>query len=118
MPKQIFIIEDDEQLSDAMCEVLTDAGYLVKMCDDFADVTSCLPASGVDLILLDIYLNEYDGRQIITKLKETPAYASTPVVFVTVLNQQDLLEYQPAAVLTKSFGLHELVDTVQGVIGR
>ncbi len=118
MPKQIFIIEDDEQLSDAMCEVLTDAGYSVKVCDNFADITACLPSSGVDLILLDIYLNEYDGRQIISKLKENPTYADTPVVFVTVLNQQDLQEYQPAAVLTKSFGLHELVDTVQGVIGR
>ena len=118
MPKQIFIIEDDEQLTDAMCEVLSDAGYQVQVCNDFADVSSCLPATGIDLILLDIYLHEYDGRKIITLLKESPAYAHIPVVFVTVLNHQDLQEYQPAAVLTKSFGLHELVDTVQQVIGR
>jgi len=117
MPKQIFIIEDDDQLTDAMCEVLSDAGYQVKVCDNFSDVSSCLPASGVDLILLDIYLNEFDGRKIIKLLKENPAYANVPVVFVTVLNHQDLEEYHPAAVVTKSFGLHELVDTVQQVIG-
>jgi DNA-binding response OmpR family regulator len=117
MPKQIFIIEDDEQLTDAMREVLIDAGYRVKVCANFANVPSCLPVSGVDLILLDIYLNEYDGRKIITLLKENPAYTDIPVVFVTVLNHQDLQKYKPAAVLTKSFGMHELVDTVQQVIG-
>lgn len=118
MPKQILIIEDDEQLTDAMREVLIDAGYLVTVCNNFSDVLSCLPPSGVDLILLDIYLNEYDGRHIITMLKDNPAYSNIPVVFVTVLNHQDLQEFKPAAVLTKSFGSHELVDTVQDVIGR
>ncbi len=118
MAKQIFIIEDDEQLTDAMCEVLIGAGYDVKICDNFADVSSCLPVSGVDLILLDIYLNEYDGREIIKMLKDNPTYSNIPVVFVTVLNHQDLHEYKPAAVLTKSFGLHDLVDTVHQVIGR
>jgi DNA-binding response OmpR family regulator len=118
MPKQIFIIEDDEQLTDAMCEVLIDAGYQVTVCDNFADITSALPTSGVDLILLDIYLNEHDGRQIMAKLQSNPAYAAIPVVFVTVLNQQDLQDYKPAAVLTKSFGMHDLLDTVQKVIGH
>lgn len=118
MPKQIFIIEDDEQLTDAMNEVLTDAGYKVTVCSNFTDITSCIPATGIDLVLLDIYLNEYDGRQIIKLLKETPAYANIPVVFVTVLNHHDLQDYKPAAVLTKSFGMHDLVDTVQRVIGR
>lgn len=118
MPKQIFIIEDDEQLADAMQESLVKAGYQVKICDNFADVPSCLPPGSIDLILMDIFLNEYDGRQIITSLKMQPNYADIPVVFVTVLNHAELSDYKPAAVITKSFGMHDLVSTVHKVVGR
>ena len=39
-----------------------------------------------DLILLDVMMPEMDGYQVLARLKELPALAETPVIFLTAMN--------------------------------
>ena len=91
MSRRILIIDDDIAVIRVMDGHLSSAGYQVRMTtspDEVFDVLSTFPA---DLILLDIEMPNADGRDVLTGLKRSEAYADVPVIMVTAHTGDDLL---------------------------
>lgn len=105
---KVMHVEDDESIR-AVAEIaLTDvAGFELLSCDSGQTALSQVEAFAPELILLDVMMPQMDGLQTLTALRQLPAYASTPVVFMTAKIQhtekQQYLDAGAIAVIEKPF---------------
>ena len=70
-----------------------------------------------DAILLDLVMPVLDGYSVVRKLRQNPATAKTPIIFVTGLDA-DALEPLPAmaAVLRKPCHQGEILEAIRKVL--
>ena len=111
-----MVVEDDRQLTEAITDVLTSHGYEVNICSTYDNVFSCITAKEPNLIVLDGYLQEHDGQQLLQPLKLVPATRHIPVIFASVMTEKDLEGCYPDALLNKSFGMKKLLDAVSRLV--
>lgn len=67
--KKILIIEDEQELRDALTLVLTNAKYLVTSANDGEEGLTRALDEHPDLILLDLGLPKMSGHQVLSKLR-------------------------------------------------
>lgn len=78
----ILLVDDDEINSKAVSAMLGEE-YRVISANSGREALTLLEKQRPDLILLDVYMPEMDGHAVIRALKENPAYAEIPVIFLT-----------------------------------
>lgn len=79
MPK-VLVVDDDLDLLEMVTLVLRTHGLEVYSLNDQADFFPILSNFRPDLVVLDIYLGEADGRDLCRQLKKTEEFSSTPVL--------------------------------------
>ncbi len=81
----VLVIEDDQDVSDAMSETLGDAGYAVATARNGAIALSALRAARElpALILLDLMMPVMDGAHFLMVMRNDARLATLPVVLVT-----------------------------------
>jgi hypothetical protein len=58
MPRHtLAVIDHDVDFRDMMAEVLTDAGYVPRVCADMSTGLACIHNESPDAVLLDLWLN-------------------------------------------------------------
>jgi len=90
--KTILVIDDSPENIQVMIEVLK-VNYTVSVATSGKKALDIL-SSGLepDLILLDVIMPGMDGYELCEILKENPDYKSIPIIFVTILeNEQDIV---------------------------
>lgn len=82
---QVLIVEDDQDVSDAVTDSLRDAGYGVTATVNGTLAIGALQASDdlPGLILLDLMMPEMDGAEFLQEIKKDPRLAGLPVVLMT-----------------------------------
>ncbi len=74
-----------------------------------------------DLILLDLNLPKYDGRQLLEKVKSDPDLARIPIVVLTTSSaEEDILrsyELHANAYVTKPVDLDQFINAVRQIEG-
>ncbi|WP_068829745.1 HD domain-containing phosphohydrolase [Pseudomonas sp. BMS12] len=78
----ILLVDDTPENLTLMSELLLDS-YRVKVASNGAKALRIAAESQPDLILLDIMMPEMDGYEVCRRLKDDPATADIPVVFLT-----------------------------------
>lgn len=58
-------------------------GFTVIACESGAEALRCAPEARADLLLLDVMMPGMDGPGLLNLLREMPATAKTPVIFMT-----------------------------------
>lgn len=75
--KTILCVDDNEQLLSIRKVILETRGYRVLACANARDALKLFEKGGVDLVLTDLVMPEFDGTELIEKIKaispETPA---------------------------------------------
>jgi CheY-like chemotaxis protein len=82
---KVLVVEDNEDIRDAVAESLEDAGYDVWVAADGAIAIDALRNSN-DLpcvILLDLMMPVMDGAQFLQEMRRDPRLSALPVVVVT-----------------------------------
>lgn len=77
----ILVIEDDRELRELFCNVLSDNGYIPIPAADGLDAFDILDNTHADLIITDVMMPRMDGIEFIRALRE--AQYSTPVLIIT-----------------------------------
>ncbi len=118
MPLRILHVDDDPDIRTVVELSLTlDAEFTVTSCANGDDALTTAAERTFDLILCDVMMPGMDGPTLLTRLRESPATAEIPVIFMTARAQTSELEQLKllgaAAVLTKPFDPMTLAATVR-----
>ena len=79
----ILIVDDDVELAGFMKTLLTAPGRDILIAHTGAQALALLETREVALIVLDLILPDTDGRNLLVKIRERLATATTPVVVIT-----------------------------------
>lgn len=118
--KQILIIDDAPAMLKMLKHIL-DNKYDVATAVSGKLARRYLARKTVDLILLDYDMPEEDGPTVLRSLRETPACADIPVIFLTGVNDvskiQRALSLKPQGYLLKPIEREKLLSSIEDVLG-
>lgn len=77
----ILVVEDERNLSDAMCQILNDGGYHAKAAYDGKTGYELASTNEYDVVVLDVMLPEMDGFEVVHQMRRDNN--PTPVIIVT-----------------------------------
>lgn len=89
-PYRVLIVDDDPQLARYHEALLNQAKVTTLLVEDPADVLSHLADFRPELILMDHYMPDIDGRELAAAIRQEPAYDSIPIVFLSAEDNADM----------------------------
>ena len=103
-PRQIFVVDDDEDIREGLMDFLQDHGYEPVGAADGRQALDLLGSSASPpcVIILDLMMPVMDGRSFREAMLRDPALSGIPVVVISAYNdgadtakQIDALTYLP-----------------------
>lgn len=115
--KRILIIDDDPEDLSLMEDLLAGHRFECTSLSDPVTGTEMIPLLNPDLILLDLKLPWKNGFAILRELKEDPFTSKIPVVIISGLSSEEVIEKTQAlgavAYVAKELMDKSLVSTVK-----
>lgn len=119
MERNILIIDDDEDLSFIISEMLESYGYSVACAEDSEKAFQLLAANTYHLILLDINLPDTTGFELCRELRRV---STVPVIFASArVSETDRItgfDIGGDDYLPKPYSMKELLSRVNALIRR
>lgn len=113
--KTILVVDDIESNIHTVLAILED--FDVIPVTSGTEALKVLQEEKVDLILLDIMMPEMNGFETCQRIKENPATAEIPIIFLTAKSDEDSIEHAYQAggfdYITKPFLPRELTTRVK-----
>ncbi len=117
---RVLVVEDDESLSEQICQSLLDADYVVDVAHDGEEGHFLGDTEPYDAVILDLGLPVMDGRSILKKWRADGR--TMPVMVLTARDSwTDKVEGLDAGAddyLTKPFIVEELLARLRALIRR
>ena len=118
---RVLIVEDERRLAENIARSLREiAGYAVDLAGDGPQGLQLASGNAYDLIILDLMLPGFDGRQLLVQLRDSGQ--QTPVLILTARDDKEslvtLLNSGADDYLTKPFDLGELLARAKVLIRR
>ncbi|SMF61195.1 response regulator [Allosphingosinicella indica] len=86
---RILYVDDEADIREVAAMALElEPGFEVRSCASGAEALAVVTEWHPDLILLDVMMPQMDGPAVLARLRQRPATADTPVLFVTARTQQ------------------------------
>lgn len=86
MNKSILIVEDEQDIREAIAEALVDAGFFVSTAENGSVGLNKAVSERPDLILLDIVMPVLDGHAMLQKLRQDPWGKNAKVIMLTSMD--------------------------------
>jgi DNA-binding response OmpR family regulator len=119
--KQVLLIEDEPNITEAIRFLLSRDGWTVHTHSDGATAVAAIAARRPDLVILDVMLPNRSGFDILADLRAAPATGSLPVLMLTARGQardRDLAEKTGVSrFMTKPFANSEILAAVRDLAG-
>ena len=116
----LLVIEDDENISTAIGEYFSRAGYEVRTAGDGVAGVQAALTDRPDAVVLDLMLPKMDGLAVCRELREKAPYI--PILMLTakddVVDKVLGLEMGADDYITKPFSLRELEARIKSVLRR
>ena len=115
---KIVIVDDSKDLLEVLKFFLTEKGYEVETATGKADLINMIKTFSPDLIILDIYLDGEDGREICKELRENQEskYLCILMFSASIKALVNYKQYGADGYIEKPFGLNEIVDEIEAAL--
>lgn len=119
--RMILIVEDDNNLLDALSSYLEESNYQVIAAQDGIKGLDIIQQVGdnLSLVISDVIMPGMGGLEMIKKARQV--YPEIPVLFITgqqdQLGDQEILQSDQTAALTKPFTLEEIIHWIRNLAG-
>ena len=90
--KTILIVEDDERFRKMLSFLFIAKNFNVETANDGVEALSYLAENIPSLIILDLVMPQMDGFTLYKKIKEQNRLNNVPVIFLSGLGMQDIVE--------------------------
>ena len=87
---KILVVDDEQDICEILQYNLENEGFEVVTAYSAEEALE-LPLQDYSLILLDVMMGEMSGFQMARRLKDSPATAKIPIIFITALDGEDNL---------------------------
>jgi two-component system, OmpR family, response regulator TrcR len=119
-PIRVLLVDDEPALTNLVTMALGYEGWQIDVVHDGRGAVAQFDKATPDVVILDIMLPDFDGMQILKRIREGRTY--TPTLFLTA---RDTVSDRVAGLtagaddyMTKPFSLEELVARVRGLLRR
>jgi len=116
----ILAVDDSASMRKMVSFTLIGAGYRVIEAVDGQDALEKAQTQSFDLVLTDQNMPRLDGLGLTKKLRETAAFATTPILILTTESSDQMKQAGRAAGATgwlvKPFDPNRLIEIIQKVI--
>ncbi len=110
----ILVVEDDTQIRNFICYSLQSEGFKYITANTAQGALSTLVSEQIDLMLLDLGLPDFDGTEVIKKVRE---WSEMPIIVVSARDQDkekaNALDIGADDYLTKPFSATELLARIR-----
>lgn len=115
---KIVIVDDSMDLLEVLRFFLEEKGYEVETVTTQQDLISIIQSFSPDLIILDIYLQGEDGREICKELRkqESDKYLCILMFSASAKALINYKEYGADGYIEKPFGLNEIVTKIESTL--
>ena len=118
---KILVVDDEQDICEILQYNLETEGYEVVTANSAEEALE-LPLQEYGLILLDVMMDEMSGFQMARKMKDNPATATIPIIFITALEGEDNmvkgLNIGADDYITKPLSMKEVKARVRAVLRR
>lgn len=119
---KIMVVEDDEQASTFIAEVLALDGHEAIVVNDSSKAVDLAGSSMPEAFLLDLMMPPPDGFKLCRMLRAEPKFKHTPILIVTALDDMDSKIVAIGAgangYLVKPFPVEDLLAKVKDLLER
>lgn len=117
---QILVVEDDKELRDLFCTVLSDNGYTVISASNGLKAFDILENNYIDLIISDVMMPVMDGFEMIRAIRE--AKYTTPILIITArenaADKQEGFQAGTDDYMVKPIDVNEMIWRVEALLRR
>lgn len=118
MPK-VFIIDDDMTMVYLLRTLLEMDGYEVAEVQDWDAIIETVQAESPDLVLMDYFLPDLDGLELLTQLRADPMLTETRIVMSSGMDVSDQCMAAGAdAFLLKPYTPEQLAEVIKETVGE
>jgi two-component system sensor histidine kinase/response regulator len=114
---KILVIDDEEDMRLLMCAILSRGQHETEVAADGESALRLLAAGRFDLILCDVSMRGMSGYTVLSRVRELPESAHTPVVLVTGMadlkGMREGMKLGADDYLPKPFTVTELLSVVR-----
>jgi CheY-like chemotaxis protein len=119
--RRVLIVDDDEDVRNITELAASRLGkWETTLAANGIEALEKARSDPPDVILLDVMMPELDGPATLARLREDPATARIPVIFLTAKAQRGEVESYKAlgacGVIVKPFEVRSLVDQVRQIV--
>lgn len=119
MPARVLIADDDANVREYLCELLSAAGYLILTAANGREVLDRMRESAVDLVIVDARMPELDGLETLRHLRHREP--DLPVIAISGEDPQERArewrQLGAAAILRKPLAPEVLEAAVGSALG-
>lgn len=116
----ILVVEDNADMRELFCTVLSDGGYHAVAAVDGVDALNVMEKEYIDLIVADIMMPHMDGYELVSSLRS--AHYDLPILMVTAKDQfadmQRAFRAGTDDYMVKPINVKELLLRVQALLRR
>lgn len=120
MEHRVLLVEDEQNIVEAMRFLLSREGWRVETHSDGATALDTIRDSEPDLVVLDYMLPGRSGLEILSDLRALPEFSELPVLMLTARGQaRDRAQAEKAGVsrfMTKPFSNTEVLNAVRDMM--
>lgn len=111
---QVLVVDDDVDLLEMVSIVLRNYDLKVNCLSGGSQLLQSISENKPDLILMDIYLGDADGRELCHTLKTSPKYQDIPVILYSAGNIPPVTIKESLAndFISKPFDISQLVKRI------
>ena len=120
--KILLVAEDDEAISEMVCEALKEAGFKTHRVRDGIEALNYVLESRPDGIILDLILPRLNGFEVCSMVRKSRAVQWTPIIIMSGRTEHDdkmqAFELGADDYVSKPFRIEELIARVEAVLLR
>ncbi len=114
----VLVVDDDNDLLEMVTFALNANEMTVSSLSEGQHVLETVLARPPDVLLMDIFLGDSDGRQLCKQIKSTAAYMGFPILLYSAgeISNASIVESSADFFLRKPFDLQRLIAAIRQYI--